>query len=183
MKRYKVKQVIEMLQQEGWVLDRTKGDHRQFEPVPAEQYMETGWVEIDNNMGKVVINIDWLDHNFGAAPKNEEIACVATGKTLEEVKATIVEALQFHLEGMRLHEEEIPEEFCGEWEPEFVLTTRAQIRYSDNYITRKALSKETGINIQQLSHYANGWKIPRPSTRKKIADGIIAISKRLTCIL
>ena len=30
MKRYKVKQVIEMLRQDGWILDRTKGDHRQF---------------------------------------------------------------------------------------------------------------------------------------------------------
>ena len=133
-------------------------------------------------MEKVIINIDWLDHNFGAAPQNEAIACVATGKTLEEVKNNIVEALQFHLEGMKLHGELLPEEFRGEWEPEFVLTTRAQIRYSDNYITRKALSRETGINIQQLSHYANGWKIPRPGTRKKIADGIIAISKRLSCI-
>ena len=133
-------------------------------------------------MQTIVINIDWLDHNFGAAPDNEEIACVATGKTLEEVKTNIVEAIQFHLEGMRIHGETIPEEFCGEWGPEFVLTTRAQIRYSDNYITRKALSKETGINIQQLSHYANGWKIPRPCTRKKIADGILAISKRLACI-
>ena len=133
-------------------------------------------------MGIVIINIDWLDHNFGAAPQNEGIACVATGKTLEEVKNNIVEALHFHLEGMRRHEETLPEEFSGEWEPEFVLTTRAQIRYSDNYITRKALSRETGINIQQLSHYANGWKIPRPGTSKKIADGIIAISKRQSCI-
>ena len=30
MKRYKVRQVIEMLQKDGWILDRTKGDHRQY---------------------------------------------------------------------------------------------------------------------------------------------------------
>ena len=30
MKRYKVKQVIRLLLEEGWKLDRTKGDHRQF---------------------------------------------------------------------------------------------------------------------------------------------------------
>lgn len=124
-----------------------------------------------------------MDRNFGAAPQNESIACVATGRTLEEVEDNIVRALKFHLDGMRLHEDPIPDEFCGEWEPEFVLTTRAQIRYSDNYITRKALSKETGINIQQLSHYANGWKNPRPCTQRKITEGILAISKRLTFIL
>lgn len=38
----------------------------------------------------------------------------------------------------------------------------AGYRYAENYITRKALSKETGINEQQLSHYANGQRHPRP---------------------
>ncbi len=30
MKKYKVKQVIELLLADGWKLDRMKGDHRQF---------------------------------------------------------------------------------------------------------------------------------------------------------
>lgn len=30
MKRYKVKEVIAMLEAEGWYLARTKGDHRQY---------------------------------------------------------------------------------------------------------------------------------------------------------
>ena len=30
MKRYKVRQVIDLLKRDGWILDRTKGDHRQF---------------------------------------------------------------------------------------------------------------------------------------------------------
>ena len=133
-------------------------------------------------MSKVIINIDWMEHNFGAAPKNENIACVVTGKELADVERDIVEAIKFQLEGMKANGEVIPDEFLGEWEPEFVLTTRAQLRYSDNYITRKALSKETGINEQQLSHYANGYKKPRPDTQRKIADGIRAISQRLTFI-
>ena len=132
---------------------------------------------------KVQINIDWMDRNFGAVPQNESIVCIATGRTLEEVKKNIVEALEFHIEGMRLQGESIPEEFDGSWEPEFVLTTRAQLRYSDNYITRTALARETGINVQQLSHYANGWKKPRPATQKKILEGILSISKRLTLVL
>lgn len=133
-------------------------------------------------MSKVIINIDWMEHNFGAAPKNENVACVVTGKELADVERDIVEAIKFQLEGMKANGEVIPDEFLGEWEPEFVLTTRAQLRYSDNYITRKALSKETGINEQQLSHYANGYKKPRPDTQRKIADGIRAISQHLTFI-
>ena len=135
------------------------------------------------HMGKVIIDIDWMDYNYGAASRNEDIACAATGRTLEEVKSGIVEAIQFHLEGMRAHGEEIPVEFQTEWEPEFILTTRAMLRYSDNYITRKALSRETGIKEQQLSHYATGRKTPRPSTRQRITKGIESISQRLMLIL
>jgi hypothetical protein len=87
-------------------------------------------------MEKVRIYIDWMDHNFEAAPQNDAVACVATGKTLEEVEANIVQAL----------------------------------------------SKETGIKEQQLSHYATGRKIPRPVTQRKIAEGIQSISRRLSFI-
>ncbi len=30
MKIYKVRQVIRLLEEDGWVLDRCRGDHRQF---------------------------------------------------------------------------------------------------------------------------------------------------------
>lgn len=30
MKRYKVKDVIKMLEEDGWVLSRTRGSHRQY---------------------------------------------------------------------------------------------------------------------------------------------------------
>lgn len=133
-------------------------------------------------MATVKINVDWVGHNFGAAPQDDAIACVATGKTLEEVEHNIVEAIRFHLEGMRAHGESLPVGFQDGWQPEFILTTRAQLRYTDNYITRKALSRETGINEQQLSHYATGRKIPRPDTRKRITDGIQAISRHLAVL-
>ena len=134
-------------------------------------------------MNKVIINIDWVPRNFGAAPANENIACVATGSTLAEVESNIVEALKFHLEGMKEDGETIPAEFLGEWEPEFHLTTRAQLRYSDAFITRKALSRETGIAEQQLSHYANGQRHPKPEMQKKILSGIRSICQHLSIIL
>ncbi len=37
-------------------------------------------------MNRIIINIDWVPNNFGAAPADDNIACVATGKTLDEVK-------------------------------------------------------------------------------------------------
>jgi predicted RNase H-like HicB family nuclease len=35
--------------------------------------------------------------------------CVTTGKTLEEARRLIAEAIEFHIEGMRLHGESVPE--------------------------------------------------------------------------
>lgn len=131
-------------------------------------------------MEKVRIKIDWYEHNYGAAPANEDIACVATGSTLHEVERNIVDALKFHVEG--LEPDDIPAELQGEWEPVFELTTRALLRYSENFITRKALSKETGINEQQLSHYANGWRMPKPATQVRIINGIRNIARELSAI-
>ena len=134
-------------------------------------------------MNKLNIIIDWVPNNFSAAPECADIACVATGKSLEEVKTNIIEALKFHIEGLFENGDTVPEVVKGEWEPEFVLTTRAQLKYCDLYITRKALAKETGINEQQLSHYANGQRHPRPAMSKRISDGIRAIRNQLNIIL
>ena len=134
-------------------------------------------------MHNVVINIDWMDRNFGAAPADERLACVATGKTLDEVEHNITEALRFHIEGMLADGEYVPKEYLGAWKPEFHLSTRAQLRYADRFITRKALARETGINEQQLSHYANGWKTPRPETQHRILTGIQSICRQLSVIL
>ena len=134
-------------------------------------------------MAKVLINIDWVPSNFAAAPANEGIACVATGYTLEDVEKNIVDALRFHVEGLIESGEPVPAELGGQWEPEFRLTTRAQLKYTDNYITRKALSKETGIAEQQLSHYANGLRHPRPQMQNRITEGIMAICRRLALVL
>ncbi len=88
-----------------------------------EQHLETGGVEIaalqfseygqnkHRDMEKVRIKIDWFDHNYGAAPVNEDIACVATGSTLHEAERNIVDALKFHVEG--LEPGEIPAELRG----------------------------------------------------------------------
>ena len=134
-------------------------------------------------MEKVLIQIDWVPHNFGAAPLNENIACVATGTTLEEVEKNIVEALRFHIEGMMVDGKTLPEELASPWEPEFCLTTRALLKYTGSYITQKALAKETGIAEQQLSHYANGLRHPRPAMQQKIVKGIQSICKHLTVVL
>lgn len=131
---------------------------------------------------KIGIKIDWDGHNYAACTDNDDIACIATGKTFESVKEDMLDALTLHIEWMKEDGDPLPEEFRGEWEPEWHLTTRAQLKYSDAFITRKALSDVTGINIQQLSHYANGWRTPRPEMQRRITAGIRTIQHKLSII-
>ena len=76
--------------------------------------------------------------------------------------------------------EEIPEEFTEGYELIYYLTGKALMHYVDQYVTRKALARETGINLQQLSHYAKGHRNPRPEMQEKIIQGIRNIGRQLS---
>ena len=134
-------------------------------------------------MEKIEVIIDWTGKNYFAALKDERIACVATGKTLQEVKANLTEGLVFQSEGMPAEGLAVPPEYQGAYELEYTLTTRARLKYSDNFITRRALADQTGIKEQQLSHYVNGWKSPRPATEQRILNGLKAIVANLSLVL
>ena len=132
-------------------------------------------------MGKIIINVDYTD-NFAAAPANEDIACVSTGRTFDELKKYMEEALRWHIDSMREDGEAVPEEFEGEWDLEWSLSVRALLHYTEKMISKAAISKATGINQQQLTHYSTGYRTPRPAMRKKIIDGIHSIAQKLSAI-
>ena len=132
-------------------------------------------------MGKIIINVDYTD-NFAAAPANEDIACVSTGRTFDELKKNMEEALRWHIDSMREDGEAVPEEFEGEWDLEWSLSVRALLHYTEKMISKAAISKATGINQQQLTHYSTGYRTPRPAMRKKIIDGIHSIAQKLSAI-
>jgi len=92
------------------------------------------------------------------------------------------EGLRFHIEGMRAEGEDIPAEYEGTWEFEWELTARAMLHYTERLVPRSAISKATGINQQQLTHYASGYRVPRPMMRQKILDGIHSIAELLFSI-
>jgi predicted RNase H-like HicB family nuclease len=48
------------------------------------------------------------NHNW-AAYVPDLPGCVTTGPTLEDTRRLIAEAIEFHIEGMRLHGETVPE--------------------------------------------------------------------------
>ena len=132
-------------------------------------------------MGRIVVLVDYTG-NFAATPVSPELACISTGRTLDEVKTNLVEALQFHLEGMKEDSLPIPEEFDAPWDIDWRLTTRALLHYTEGLVSRSAIAKITGINQQQLSHYASGYRKPRPSMSLRIREGVRKIAQALVAV-
>lgn len=57
---------------------------------------------------RYLVIIERAETNF-AAYSPDLPGCVATGETAEEVEQNMKEAVEFHLEGIRLHGDSIPE--------------------------------------------------------------------------
>ena len=132
-------------------------------------------------MGKIIVLVDYTG-NFAASPISPEAACLSTGRTLDEVKKNMEEALQFHLEGLQEDGLPIPIEFATPWDIEWRLSTRALLHYTEGLVSRSAIAKITGINQQQLSHYASGYRKPRPAMSVRIRDGVRKIAQALAAV-
>ena len=133
-------------------------------------------------MGTIRINIDWCEHNYCAAPENQDIACICTAKTFDKVQKEMEEALKEHIEWMKQDGDAVPAEFEGQWAFEWHLTTAALLHYTEKMIPKSSLAKVTGINQQQLTHYANGYRVPRPTMRQRIVNGLHAIAEKVLSI-
>ena len=102
-------------------------------------------------MEKIHVKVDWCDKNYGAVTECEALNGVVTvtNKTYDGLMADLGEAVRFHVEGCVADGDEMPE-----W-----------------------LVSASGISQQQLSHYANGLRSPRPEQRRRIVEGIHRIGK------
>lgn len=128
-------------------------------------------------MKKIIVKIFW-DNNYGAV-SDEVLGCVATADTLEDVKREYASALQFHLNGMIEDGDELPFKIQGEYELEFDVDGQALIHSVEGLVTKAALSRATGINEKQLSHYSTGFRRPRKEQREKIIQGVHKIANEL----
>ena len=137
-------------------------------------------------MKKIVVHVSWFDKNFGAALDDAVPgAVVLTAKTFEELQEAVPETLRFHVEGLLEDEdEEVPEWLAkGDYEFEWDLDTAALLQVCSQYATLAAISRASGVNERQLSHYANGTKKPRKPQRQRIVDGLHKIGRSLMSVM
>lgn len=135
-------------------------------------------------MKSIKVKIYWADKNYCCGWSDESIGSIlCTHKTLEGVKQAFEESLDFHMEGMVADGDEIPEWYAEkEFNIDYELEVSALLRSLEAYTTIAAISRVTGINQKQLSHYASSLKTPRLQQRKRIIDGLHRIGEAFLAI-
>ena len=133
----------------------------------------------------IKVFVGWTEKNFSASlSDNVPGAVVIAAKDVAELKREVIETLRFHVEGMLADGDEVPQWLAdGDYELEYeYISAAALIHACEPYATIAALSRVTGINQRQLSHYANGLRNPRPEQRKRIVEGLHSIGRELLSV-
>lgn len=135
-------------------------------------------------METIVVNVSWCEHNFGASlGDNVPGAVVVTARTYDELVKEVQDTLKFHVEGMMADGDDVPQWLQdGDYVFEYHYDAAAILQMCAPYASIAAISRVSGINKHQLSHYANGIKKPRPEQRKRIIDGIHKIGQELMSV-
>lgn len=132
-------------------------------------------------MRKITTEVRWTEKNYECGWGEPGVgAVVCAARDFDELKKEFAESLRFHIEGNIELGMDVPEWLAREdYEIEYRLHTSALLRQAEQYTTLSAISAATGINVKQLSHYANSTKNPRPQQRARIIEGLRAIGTKL----
>lgn len=133
---------------------------------------------------KLTVDVSWTGKNFCCAWNDDDAGTVVvTAKSLAKLKEDFEESLKWHIEGCVADGDNLPPYLvCGDYSLEYRLDTAALLRDAETYTTMAAISRASGINQKQLSHYANGIKQPRPLQRERIIAGLHTIGARIMAL-
>jgi predicted RNase H-like HicB family nuclease len=130
-------------------------------------------------MEKVTVTVEMTDNNYSAYLEKLP-GCVSTGKTFEELKNNISEAVAFHIEGMQEDGEDIPVslnyELVYKFDPESLL------KHYNGIFTNASFERMTGINQRQMQRYYSGASRPRPEQARKINLALHNLGKELLAV-
>lgn len=137
-------------------------------------------------MERIKVKVDWCDKNFGAVTE-ADVLCgmvIATSKSYDGLMAELATAVRVHVEGLVQDGEMLPEWLVkGDYEFDVELGMAALLRKCEQFTSLAAISRASGINQQQLSHYASGLRTPRLEQRKRIIDGLHRIGQEFLSVV
>ena len=128
-------------------------------------------------MEKVIVILEQTDSGFSAYIPELPVTCT-TGGDLNEVEKNMREALELHLEYLKINNHPIPARFLSEFSFDY------RLDISDFFglftpLKQTAVAIKAGINPSLLRQYARGIKHPSLEQAKKIETAIHQLGKEL----
>jgi predicted RNase H-like HicB family nuclease len=133
-------------------------------------------------MEKILVTVGMTENNYSASVIIGDGIAVATGKTFKDLKKQMKEAVEFHIEGMREDNDEIPFAFNSDYQLVFQFDPESLLRHYNGVFTNAALERLTGINQRQLQRYASGSSKPRKEQSKKIEKALHHLGEELLAV-
>lgn len=129
-------------------------------------------------MKNITVIIERAEGNFSAYVKEVD-GITASGHSIDEIKKSVVEALDEYVAFCKDTGLEILDELQGHYEICFELDIQSLLQIYEGIFTKSGLEKITGINQKQLWHYAKGVSKPRPAQRQKIESALHRLGNEL----
>lgn len=135
-------------------------------------------------MEKIKVEVNWCEKNFACVWGCPDFgSIIVTNKTLEGLKKEFQKSLQWQIEDMLADGDDVPQFLAsGDFEIEYDLHISAILRNAEQFTTMAAISRASGINQRQLTHYASSLKEPRPAQRERIIAGLHRIGESFLAI-
>lgn len=111
--------------------------------------------------------------NYGDLP----FLVLGDGHTAQEAKSDFLAVYEAQRESYKAKTgEDVEVEFA------FTYDIPSFLSFYNNIITLSGLSRLTGINKAQLSHYVTGTRNPSPATEQRIKTSIKQFADELSCV-
>jgi transcriptional regulator with XRE-family HTH domain len=131
---------------------------------------------------RIRVNVSWIADNFSASFENiVPKTVVFTANTFAELQNEVKKRFNFHIEKMIKAGKNVPRWLVkNEYRFGYKFSDATSLlKAYTSYLSLAAISRASGINVNQLSQYANGMKKARPNQMKRIMDAIHDIGKEL----
>ena len=132
-------------------------------------------------MQQLQATIESLEGNYSAFIQELD-GVVATGSTIEEIKANLLDAVDDYVETCKELGCDLPETLKGDYRIEFTMDVKSLLALYEGIFTKAGLERLTGINQKQLWHYANGNSVPRRAQVLKIENALHRLGNELISI-
>lgn len=132
-------------------------------------------------MKTLTVIIERTENNYSAYLQEVD-GIVATGKSVDEIKAGIIETINVLIEDCKEFGGAIPAELEDEYSLVFKMDVKSLLEFYSGIFTKAGLERITGINQKQLWHYASGVRNPRPEQSLKLETALHKLGEELLAI-